>query len=231
MREIRDGLKPTLATKEGDTEMSEQNNKLQNHKLHHLGPLTIDEDIFRGRFASSCHTGRCKGVCCKMGVWVDVGERDRILEHAHLIRSHMDSGQQREPEKWFDAELREDPDFPSGQAAGTQTPSGVCVFLNGAGRCVLQAASQGLSKSLKPFFCFAFPIWVDNGKLAFDEGPSADCCKFTEAGPRDVFDACSDELRRVLGEEGLAELRSVADARRETISGLGNRDSEAKTGS
>ena len=184
---------------------------LHHHKLVHLGPLAIDENIFRGRFPPGCSTRRCRGGCCRTGVWTDLQERDKIVEHADLILSHMDSGQELNPDRWFDAETRADTDFPSGLAFGTRADRGACVFLNSAGRCVLQIASQGSSTSLKPFFCTAFPITVEVGKLAIDEGSCSDCCSFAQDGPLHVFDVCTEELLHVLGEAGLAELRAVAN--------------------
>jgi len=183
---------------------------LHHHKLVHLGPLAIDEGFFRGRFPPGCSMQRCKGGCCRTGVWIDLLERDRILERTDLIRKHMDFGQEQNPDHWFDAETRPDTDFPSGRAIGTRANHGACVFLNSAGRCVLQIASQGSCANLKPFFCTAFPIMVENGRLAIDEGPGSDCCSLAPLGPLDIFDVCLEELLHVLGEAGLAELRTLA---------------------
>ena len=191
--------------------MLEQSCMLRHHKLGHIGPLTIDENIFRGRFAPGCGTRRCKGGCCRTGVWTDLLEHDKILEHSDLIRRHMDSGQEQNPGRWFEAGIRADTDFPSGQVMGTRTHGGACVFLNSAGRCVLQIATQDSPVNLKPFFCTAFPIMVENGKLAIDEGPGSDCCTLTQDGTLDIFDVCSEELLHLLGESGLAELRTLTN--------------------
>jgi len=194
---------------------------LRHHKLVHLGPLAIDENIFRGRFAPGCSMRRCKGGCCRTGVWTDLLEHDKILEHSKLIRRHMDSDQEQNPDRWFEAETRADTDFPSGLAIGTRADRGGCVFLNGAGRCVLQIASQDSSAGLKPFFCTAFPIMVENGRLAIDDGPGSDCCTLAHDGPLDIFDVCREELLHVLGEAGFAELRTLAsDSGNSLIPGL-----------
>ena len=193
--------------------MAERDRVLRNHKLVHLRDLTINENIFRGRFSKACATSRCKGDCCKTGVWVDFLERDRILANADLIRSHTESDQEQNPDLWFDAEIFEHPDFPSGRAAGTQVRNDVCVFLTTAGKCVLQTASQDQSVSLKPFYCFAFPVTIEESELTIDDGCNSNCCTVAPGGELDVFDVCAGELRYVLGDEGLNELEQLAKAR------------------
>ena len=190
--------------------MANPNRMLRRHKLKHLGEMAVADNIFEGRFAGSCATSRCGAACCKDGVWCDLAERDRILDNAALIQRHMDPGQQHHPERWFEATITDDPDFPSGRAAGTEVHNGACVFLDSARRCVLQTASQDQPFTLKPFFCTAFPIVIVDGSLEIDEGPSAECCALAADGSLDVFDVCRAELAHVLGEEGLQELAGLA---------------------
>lgn len=198
--------------------MAEQDSVLRKHKLVHLSGLGIDENMFSGRFPRTCATSRCNGDCCRTGVWADLAERDRILENADLIRSHMEGDQEQNPDLWFDAEIFEHTDFPSGRAAGTQVRNNACVFLNGAARCVLQIASQDKSVSLKPFYCFAFPITIEESKLMIDEGFNQNCCTLAPNGELDVFDVCAGELRYVLGDDGLSELEQLAKTRRKCAS-------------
>jgi hypothetical protein len=187
---------------------------MRRHKLAYLGEIRIADNIFEGRFASNCATSRCKGACCQEGVWLDLGERDRILDNAGLIQRHMEPGQQQSPERWFETRISDDPDFPSGRAVGTELHNGGCVFLDSARRCVLQTASQNQPFNLKPFFCTAFPIVIDHGRLEIDEGLSTDCCALIAGGSQDVFDVCAGELEHVLGEEGLRELADIASTNR-----------------
>jgi hypothetical protein len=191
---------------------------LRKHKLVHLKDLTLNKNLFRGRFPKACATTRCKGDCCKTGVWVDFLERDRILANADLIRSHMEAGQEQNPDLWFDPEITAHPDFPSGQAAGTQVYNDGCVFLTSAGRCVLQTAGQNHSVGLKPFYCFAFPVTIEEGELMIDEGFNGDCCTLTADGELEAIEVCAGELGFVLGEEGLKELRQMAKTRLEQTS-------------
>ncbi len=117
-----------------------------------------------------------------------------VVANAELVQSNMDPEQEQDPERWF-AETRNDADFPSRRAVATAVVNGGCVFLNSARRCVLQKASMSQPPEkpldLKPFFCTAFPITIDAGRLEIEEGYDADCCIVTPDGVLDVFDLCS----------------------------------------
>ena len=188
--------------------------RLRSGRLPHLADLRIDPVLLERGFARDCDTRRCRGACCQVGVWVDVGHRDLILAHTARIQGTMDPGQEHDPSRWFgDAEL-DDPDFPSGRAVGTLVRGGGCVFLNGAGRCVLQMASLGEERGeldLKPFFCAAFPLVVADGVVTFeDEFPNhPQCCSPSPAGELSALEAFGSELRYVIGESGVDELRRL----------------------
>ena len=155
---------------------------------------------------------RCNAVCCKGGVWVDPTEHANILAHAPVIQQHMDPYQEHRPEFWFDNYEVKDEDFPSGSAIGTRADEQGCVFLKADGKCVLQAAAiaEGMDPfALKPFFCIAFPVTIEHGELMIDDlefGYRPECCCAVHNGQQSVLDVCNDELRFVLGEEGLREL-------------------------
>jgi uncharacterized protein DUF3109 len=173
--------------------------------------------VLEARFAAGCDTALCNGRCCRTGVWLDPEERDRVLAHAGLVRQQMDPGQPRDPRHWFSRRVVADPDFPSGRAVHTRVRGGRCVFLDRAARCVLQKAS-GPGRELKPYFCTAFPLTIDRGRVTLDDAPfraGQPCCDTTAGGPETVFEACAAELRHVLGQAGVARLRRAARGRRE----------------
>jgi hypothetical protein len=124
----------------------------------------------------------------------------------------MESSQEKDPARWFDSESLKSADFPSGEATGTEVYKGACVFLDSSKRCVLQKASDTTTGQLKPFFCFAFPITIDEGELQLDAGRDPQCCLVEDGGGRNVLDVCEGELQYVLGEEGFQEFRSLADS-------------------
>jgi Fe-S-cluster containining protein len=169
----------------------------------------VDPRLLRARFAAGCDTRRCNAACCRTGVWLDVAERDRILAHAERVRRVMERGQPRDTRRWFSRRSVTDADFPSGRAVHTRVVNGGCVFLDGEGRCVLQKASAA-GPRLKPFFCAAFPITIDQGVLTLDDHEHRsrpECCASRRDGPLTVFDVCRQELRHTLGAAELASLR------------------------
>jgi hypothetical protein len=190
---------------------------LRRHHLSHLPDLDVNETILDTRYATGASPGHCDGTCCSDGVKVDVAERDRILAHADLIRRAMEPGQEHDVAGWFEDTELVDPDFPSGRCVGTQVYDSGCVFLDSARRCVLQTATIAVARpgfQLKPFFCAAFPVTIAAGALWIDEmclDAPAGCCRPTPGGTRGVLDVCEIELRHVLGNEGLEELRLAAE--------------------
>lgn len=189
---------------------------LRKHRLPHLRELRVGRDLLDGRFAAGCSMSNCNARCCRGGVFADLGERDIILEHAGLIRAQMDSSQVRDERLWFEEETVEDADYPSGRSVGTEVHDGKCVFLDGAGACVLQkaAAAAGMPRhAIKPFFCWIYPVTIDGGELALHDAEYAErpsCCGHAQTGELTVFDVCREELGLVLGEEGYRELRRLA---------------------
>jgi Fe-S-cluster containining protein len=170
----------------------------------------VDPWLLRARFAAGCDTSRCNAACCRTGVWLDTAERDRILAHAERVRRAMDRGQPRDTHRWFSRRTKTDPDFPSGRAVHTRVVNGGCVFLDGDRRCVLQKVSGAGGPQLKPFFCTAFPITIDQGVLTLDDHENRsrpECCASRRDGPLTVFDVCRLELRHTLGAAELASLR------------------------
>ena len=183
---------------------------LRRHRLRHLGALKVTPEIFQSTFGKNCSMNSCSGSCCAGGVWVDLLERDRIVAQAARIQEHMEPTQEKDPARWFDSERLKSGDFPSGEAEGTEVYNDACVFLDSSKRCVLQKASDATTGQLKPFYCFAFPITIEEGELQLDEGKDSRCCLIEAGGVRSVLDLCEEELRHVLGDEGLQEFRSLA---------------------
>jgi hypothetical protein len=190
---------------------------LRSHPHKHLPALEVNRNLFEARFSSGCNTQRCKASCCVDGTTVDVTERDRILAHAELVKQWMSPGQDTDPRHWFEDKEAEDRDFASGRAAYTMADDNGCVFLDADRRCVLQRASEasGGAVTLKPFFCAAFPIVIDQNVLGVDPHSTTtgtpECCVHDPSGPLTVFDVCAKELDSVVGAAGVAELRRLAE--------------------
>ncbi len=178
-----------------------------------INGITIDPVIFTQGFVDGCDVARCGGECCTSGVWADITERDRILAHTDMFVKYMDESQTTDPERWFEKEIVDDPDFDSGKAVGTETFNEKCVFQMKNGYCVLQFAAmqEGMHPwAIKPKYCVMFPIVVTEGVLSYDDDHAADMhyCGLhcTKNHTKTVFEACGPEIEYALGEDGYREL-------------------------
>lgn len=187
---------------------------LVHHHLAHFKTLGVGDAVLQRRYASGCSMANCRGGCCRGGVDVDLEERARILEHLDVIRGLMDAQQDSDPDHWFGAPFG-DPDFPSGRAVSTTVQRGTCVFSDARGLCVLHKAEalQPPGTALKPFYCRAYPLCIEEGVLVLDDKPcpgQTGCCGAADGGDLTIFDVCRDELEHVLGAAGVGELRALA---------------------
>ena len=168
---------------------------LHNHLLTQFAELMVGDDVFNTRYEEGCSMYNCRGRCCADGVDLDIVERDRILEYAHLVQPHMDEIQDRNPQNWFEKKTRPDEDFPSGECTTTALLENGCVFLKKDGDCVLHIAELHVPKgtgNLKPFFCRAFPVCILDSTLCVDDGQCPDehqCCGPRKNGPLAILDS------------------------------------------
>lgn len=170
---------------------------------------TISGELFAKGFAKGGGPCTCSSACCEGGVFVDLHEKEVIMAHRDLIIRHMDGTQSSDPSRWFEQEIQDDPDFPSGQCVGTGVINDKCAFLDGAGRCSLQrtAVAEGMDKwAIKPLFCILYPIEISDGTVSFDEMLQDEeaCCTIGETFDIPLFEACREELIHIVGEEGYA---------------------------
>src|SRR5438270_5131451 len=196
-----------------------------------VGGFRVDEIIFTQGFVDYCNIDKCGGGCCHSGVYADLGERDLILAHAKEIGAAMDETQDVDIEGWFDGDIIDDPDFPSGKAEGTEVhdrDGGIsgftegCVFLDKRHFCSIQVAAvnAGLHRwEWKPKYCILFPITVADGILTYDDGHSDDLHYCGPLGTNhyvhSVFEAMQEELRYFLGEAEFEKLNAYYLANRE----------------
>jgi Fe-S-cluster containining protein len=169
-----------------------------------INGIKIDPAIFTFNF--SC---RCGGECCNYGVYTDYKEYESILAIKDKIIPMLDESQPKDINLWFEAPEK-DEDFESGMAVGTELYNGKCVFLDKNGLCTLQklANSEGEHKwKYKPIYCILFPLTIYEGALTIDDDHinRLRTCNKNKPGTT-IFEACTEELIRFLGEKGYAEL-------------------------
>lgn len=131
----------------------------------------VDPAIFELAYFANCPAcTTCADQCCSWGVDVDGANMERLLDHAEALEAR--TGVPRE--RWFEAAVVPDADFPSGRVGRTRSEDGACVFLRREGRgCHIHgyALEAGLDVyALKPMVSSLFPLSFSQGTLfASDE--------------------------------------------------------------
>jgi len=166
----------------------------------------VDTGIFRFAYFAECRAcGFCADQCCSWGVDVDAPNMARLLEHAEPLEAR--TGVPRE--RWFEARLEEDPDFPGGRVGRTRAEGGACVFLDRKNRgCHIHGycLDRGLEvHSLKPFMSSLFPITFGDGLLLASDEVEEGSLACAGAGTS-VYRGSRAVLEQYFGADLVAEL-------------------------
>ena len=170
-----------------------------------INGVFIDPKIFTFKFFC-----KCAGECCNYGVYMDLKERDMILEIKNKILPLLDETQSPDTKVWFEPpEI--DEDFSSGVAVGTEIINGKCTFLDKNGLCTLQklAINEGEEKwKYKPMYCILFPLTIFEGALTIDDEhiDRLKSCNSNSANDLSIYDACKEELRHFFSSDQMTEL-------------------------
>ena len=179
-----------------------------------INGMKIDPVIFTQGFVPGCNISICSGQCCNWGVYMDRDFEPVIMKFENQIKDVMDEHQLKDTSKWFEKELEEDTDFPSGYAIGTElyiNSQGItqCVFKDKRGYCSLQvmAVENGLHKwEIKPKYCIMYPLTIIDNVLTVDNDHSErlDYCGIhkKENYTQTVFDAMTEEIKFIIGADG-----------------------------
>ncbi|MBM3943501.1 MAG: DUF3109 family protein [SAR202 cluster bacterium] len=188
-----------------------------------VGPYLIDPRLLETRPTGRCVIQQCRAMCCGYGVWVDLGDASRIIQEADVILPNLPQDRQ-DISNWFDGEVKEDADFPTGWKVGTNiapdptNPVGThCVFQLPDHKCGLQVASVAAKRhpwDLKPFYCALYPVTLLDGTLQLDEENEiyreGGTCQSKTGVPVPLYILLKDELVLALGENGYQELCAKA---------------------
>jgi hypothetical protein len=175
-----------------------------------INGLFIDPQIFTYKFICNC-----PGHCCHYGVYIDYKEYETILSIKDKVIENMDETQSKDISKWFEPPEK-DEDFESGIAVGTEIINGKCTFLDKDGLCTLQkiAMQEGDYKwKYKPIYCILFPLTTFEGALTIDDEhiDRLPYCNVDSNLKLTMFEACEEELRHFLGEEGFEQLKNYRE--------------------
>ena len=176
-----------------------------------VGALTFSDELFDNGYPAGQSPCSCASQCCEGGVNIDLREQEVILAHQDQIARQMDETQTRDVSAWFEKEIQEDADYPSGYSVGTEVHGDKCVFLDKMGRCAIQlaAVAEGLDRwAWKPMYCVLYPIEISEGMVSFNPMLQGEqqCCSVRKAFQIPLFMACRAEIVHLIGEEGFAAL-------------------------
>lgn len=185
--------------------------------LDHPRFRSVWASVFTKRLVADCMTHACKMVdrephlakldaCCQYGCDVDLIERDAILAKAGDIRPLLRA--EVKDAEWFDNEVEEDPDYPSGKVVRTALHEDRCLFLaHDARGCAIHRASieRGWDfRGVKPAICRLFPLsYEEDTILIADEYPEYSCAHVE--GPS-LYRISRDTLADVFGPELVAAM-------------------------
>ena len=180
-------------------------------RLFKVKEYYISNDFFEKGYSADNSPCKCTAACCEGGVWADEKEYLAIMSKKNLIKLHMDETQTTDESMWFENDVKEDSDFPSGKCVGTAIVNGKCAFLDKLGRCTIQRAAveSGEHKwAWKPTYCILFPVEISGNVIGFDPMLQGEeqCCTVNAVFETPLFVACKDELTHLLGEDGYALL-------------------------
>lgn len=184
--------------------------------------VKAQRDIFFKRVTLDCMNHTCRLVdednrvkleaCCQYGAQADLGERDRILEHAAQIRELLHPAVRDQP--WFTDE-DVDKDFPSGKFVRTRQIDERCVFLHQDQRgCAIHRASieGGWDfHGVKPGVCRLFPLSFESDAIVISDDYRDYSCAYLPDAPT-LYRGGRDTLSALFGAELVVALDAVEAA-------------------
>jgi Fe-S-cluster containining protein len=187
----------------------------------------VDRDIFFVAFVGNCmaHGCLCRDegdrleldACCQHGADVQIPETKAILKKTREIASVLKPAW-RNPRTWFDdREPAHDPAVPGGLWIRTATTNpdddaSGCVFLEHTGTrgCGLHLAAltHGFDPAdVKPEVCQTYPLYLDDGRLAFSDDFDRYSCART--GSDTVYEVMRPTLARLYGSDAVEAIDAV----------------------
>lgn len=190
--------------------------------VEHPRFVRAQRDIFTQRVTLDCMNHTCRLVddnhrvkleaCCQYGAQADLGERERIIEHAEQIRALLDPDVR--DIDWF-CDEGIDPDFPSGGYVRTRSIDERCVFLHQDQRgCAIHRASieGGWDfHGVKPGVCRLFPLSFETDAIVISDDYQDYSCAYVPDAPT-LYRGGRDTLAALFGVELVVAL-DAAEAR------------------
>jgi len=172
---------------------------------------SVETDIFRLRYFTYCmDCDFCHDTCCSYGADIDLGDVERVKGLGKDFEDYAGLP----AAKWFDGNVVQDDEFPTGAMMRVRASRGHCVFLDTKGRgCKIHSycLAHGLDYHVyKPVVCFLFGVTFEYGNLVpSNEIKDASLICYGQ-GPT-LFEAAKGELEAFFGPALVAALEKVRD--------------------
>lgn len=190
--------------------------------LQHPRFRRVQAAIFTAKLVPDCMRHECRlrkhddrrklDACCQYGVDVDLGERDRILQHKDQIASILEPDAATRP--WFAESAERDVDFPSGAYVRTNTHGEGCIFLahDGRGCAIHRASIEGGwdFHGVKPHVCRLFPLSYDSDSIVLSDDSEDYSCAFDPEAPS-AYRVQRNDVGAIFGKE-LVDALDAAEA-------------------
>lgn len=172
----------------------------------------VESDIFRLRYFTYCmDCDFCHDSCCSYGADIDMDNVARLKGLGRPLADYIG----RPADAWFDDQVVDDTEFPSGRMMRVRAENGHCVFLDTEGRgCKVHTycLERGLDYHVyKPFVCFLFGVTFEYGNLVPSNEIKDKSLACYGKGPT-LFEAAKGEIEAFFGPELVAELERVRDS-------------------
>jgi hypothetical protein len=170
---------------------------------------SIDTAIFAYRYFTHCMACTyCNDQCCSYGVDIDVENMARLRALGPDFAALVGAPQN----KWFEAEIEQDAEFPGGAAGRTAVRDGACIFLNRTTRgCKIHAyalANDIDYHQIKPLVSILFPVTFDHGMLCVSDEVLDGSLICVDQGPP-VYDGVRSELAYYFGDDFVKEIDAL----------------------
>lgn len=171
----------------------------------------VDTEIFTRRYFTHCMDCTfCHDTCCSYGADIDLPNAERLLAMDGDFEAYAGVPKS----EWFDNNVVDDGEFPSGKMMRVRAKDGHCVFLNLKGRgCKIHSycLERGIDyHTIKPFVCFLFGVTFEYGRLVPSNEIADESLICYGDGPT-LFEAARGEIGYLFGKELVAELERVRD--------------------
>jgi len=174
--------------------------------------ILFDPAIFEVGFTDHCNLTKCNAGCCRLGVYIDQYEVNRIMRYKNKIAGLLES-KYKDPSTWF-VEEKYDKDAPSTKVYATRADNQGCIFLLPDNSCVLQtyATKRGYHKwYLKPLNSIMFPLVVQDGVLTIEPVfKNKLYCQNTKCQTKTLFEGCKEEIVFLIGNKNYSFLSDNA---------------------